>query len=261
MNDEEGLDDDLAALVRQGSRIPAMSPERLTLARERLATSVLGPGGGGDGNGGDGDGEKGTPGGDVPAPPPAPTGLYTLSAAKLGGIVGVAFALGIGVGIGGRTAFPASPAGAAPSAVRAYASDAPSTLPPSTVASAEVDAGLSLPVPAASEGRPTMRPAASSPAPAAASVTRESAAAERALLDQARRALREGDGERALVLTSRHEADHPKGALKEEREVLRIGALVSLGRIEDARARLSAFRHQYPASPFLPALESQVPSE
>lgn len=52
---------------------------------------------------------------------------------------------------------------------------------------------------------------------------------ERRILSQARTALRAGDSAAALALIGEHRASHPSGALIEEREALRILALVARG--------------------------------
>lgn len=249
MKDEDRLEDDLAALVRASARIPPMSTERVNLARERLTTSLLGPGLVTT----DADAIE-APGNDVLRPPSS--GLYTLSAAKLGGIVAVAFVTGLGVGVGvvrpGVSA--SSQPHAASSSIAAVAVPPPPPAHPHVEVNAIPTASAKEPPEATSAHAPRTSPQATFTATGSLS----NAAAERALLDQARRALREGDGERALVLASRHEMDHPNGALKEERDVLRIGALRSLGRDDEAHAKLEAFRRRYPVSPFLPALESQA---
>jgi hypothetical protein len=83
-------------------------------------------------------------------------------------------------------------------------------------------------------------------------------AAERELLDRARKALARGDArdaERALDLHGRR---HPAGLLLEEREALAIKALVDLGRAEDARRRAGKFKERYPRSLFGPAVDEAI---
>ncbi len=249
MKSEDRLDDDLAALVRASARIPPMSTERVNLARERLTASLLDPGAGAP----DDDANE-VPGKDLGGPPPS--GMYTLSVAKLGGIVALAFATGIGVGVG--VVRPGLSASSQPSATSTSAAAITTSPPPPVLPQLDAEAIPAPPTKGPSEGSSTHAPRTSPQATVSAAGVASNTAAERALLDQARRALREGDGERALALTSRHETDHPKGALKEERDVLRIGALRSLGRDDEAHAKLEAFRRHYPVSPFLPALESQA---
>jgi hypothetical protein len=83
-------------------------------------------------------------------------------------------------------------------------------------------------------------------------------AAERELLDRARRALARGDtpdAERALELHTRR---HPNGLLLEEREALAIKALMDVGRAEEARRRAGKFKERYPRSLFGPAVEEAI---
>jgi hypothetical protein len=83
-------------------------------------------------------------------------------------------------------------------------------------------------------------------------------AAERELLDRARRALARGDtpeAERALELHARR---HPTGLLLEEREALAIKTLVDVGRTEEARRRAGKFKERYPRSLFGPAVDEAI---
>jgi hypothetical protein len=48
--------------------------------------------------------------------------------------------------------------------------------------------------------------------------------------------------------------------LREEREALAVKAFVLAGRGDEARARADKFRAKYPASLFLPAIESSLRS-
>jgi hypothetical protein len=83
-------------------------------------------------------------------------------------------------------------------------------------------------------------------------------AAESAILDVARAAIARGEPDQALAAIERHASSFPRGVLREEREALAVKALVLAGRGEEARARAAAFRARYPASFFLPALESSL---
>jgi hypothetical protein len=83
-------------------------------------------------------------------------------------------------------------------------------------------------------------------------------AAERELLDRARKALARGDtpdAERALDLHSRR---HPNGLLVEEREALAVKVLVDLGRGDEARRRAVKFRERYPRSLFGPSVDEAI---
>ena len=83
-------------------------------------------------------------------------------------------------------------------------------------------------------------------------------AAERELLDRARKALARSDlpdAERALDLHARR---HPNGLLLEEREALAIKVLVDLGRGEEARRRAVKFKERYPRSLFGPSVDEAI---
>ncbi len=71
---------------------------------------------------------------------------------------------------------------------------------------------------------------------------------EQAPLDEARRDLDRGDALAALNATRAHATRFPRGALAEARDALRIRALVRLGRTDEARRELAAFRATHPHS-------------
>lgn len=78
--------------------------------------------------------------------------------------------------------------------------------------------------------------------------------AERVLLTRAQRELEAGDTEAALATLQEHEENFEKPQLAEEREALRIRALLSAGDHAKARARFERFSKRYPRSIFLDAL-------
>jgi hypothetical protein len=99
------------------------------------------------------------------------------------------------------------------------------------------------------------------PAPAEKTATHPAEdAAERALIDMARTAVARGDGDGALAPLERHAREFPKGRLAEEREWLRIQALLATGRGDDAKERASSFRKIFPHSLMLPALDELMPT-
>ena len=67
-----------------------------------------------------------------------------------------------------------------------------------------------------------------------------------ALLASALAALQRDDGTRALALIARDERENPSSALAEERDALRIDALLQLGRTGDARGAAEEFAAHYP---------------
>jgi hypothetical protein len=73
---------------------------------------------------------------------------------------------------------------------------------------------------------------------------------ELALVRAAHDALREGRPAVALERMDEHRKAYPNGALSEERDALRVGALCALGRA-DAQAEARAFLAAHPGSPFV----------
>lgn len=78
------------------------------------------------------------------------------------------------------------------------------------------------------------------------------------LLDRARQSDARGDYAGVLDMTAEHERHFPDGRLAEEREVLRVRALVSLGRDSEARQAASKFRHEFPRSVLLRRLDDML---
>jgi hypothetical protein len=77
---------------------------------------------------------------------------------------------------------------------------------------------------------------------------RSTLAAERELLDVARAAVSRHNGKDALAAIKRHARRFAKGALLQERESLRIQALVLVGRVDEARKHLDRFIKRFPNS-------------
>jgi len=82
---------------------------------------------------------------------------------------------------------------------------------------------------------------------------------ETELLAKAWQALARRDGAQALALVAEHQKFHAHGVLAEEREALRIEALVSVGRGGEARALAQRFFAQYPASVHRKRVEAVLP--
>jgi hypothetical protein len=116
------------------------------------------------------------------------------------------------------------------------------------------------------EGR-GVRPAAVAPAAAVSqgaaeawpvvegATQREQLGLEAAALEAARKAL-PSDAAGALVAIDRYDARFPSGALAEEATVLRVQALLTLGRRADATAVVDAFQRQRPASSYVGRLRA-----
>ncbi len=163
-------------------------------------------------------------------------------------VVAAALALGGGIAIGRATAPKAAPASA----------PAVSALPSASVSSrtaASHESTLELPTlsPSAlpNASLPTA-PSASAPGQGQAVVDRGTLAKERELIEAARTALARGRPADALAFAERHARDHARGQLAEEREVLAITSLESLGRRDDAWARRKRFARAFPDSVLLP---------
>ena len=124
------------------------------------------------------------------------------------------------------------------------------------------------PAPAASVmSAPTPAPSAASITPAdtgarhavpAVTAQGSDLARERALLDLARAAAARGEPVLVLAQTERHRAQFPRAKLAEEREALAIRALLSLGRVSEARTRAEAFHRAYPNSLLAPAIDAAL---
>lgn len=84
--------------------------------------------------------------------------------------------------------------------------------------------------------------------------TQTSYAAELALLQRAQAAYARTDATAALALLAEHRRRFPDGRLAEEREGLRVRALASAGRREEARRAAAAFAKRFPRSVLLPSL-------
>lgn len=275
-SDDDRLDDDVAALLRQETADTSLPGTHVARARERLelrlglgAVGAVGAGAAATTGkvdstsntsakaaGGKSEG-AGAAGENVFA-----AGAKSVSRGVLGAVATTTFVMGIATGWVASRTLERTEA----SDVRASSSPAATTFdaPPPRPSVAPIDEPPTSPSPVA----PPISPASPSSVPPSAPTSRvgpssiavDTSKEERALLDQARRALNEGDGERALLLVETHAKSFPRGALAEERDVLRIQALAAVGQVERARTAVEAFRKKYPASPFLPAVESRLPA-
>ncbi|MHB8418402.1 MAG: hypothetical protein ACYDCL_10030 [Myxococcales bacterium] len=122
-------------------------------------------------------------------------------------------------------------------------------------------ATVPVPVPAPEAPRPvveTLAPALRARAPAVQPPSSSTLAAERTVLEMARTALTRGDAAGALAAVGTHAEGFPRGELVEERESLRVQALLALGRRGEARVALRQLEAKYPKSLGLSALKEQV---
>ncbi len=87
-----------------------------------------------------------------------------------------------------------------------------------------------------------------------------SLARERALISRARTALAKRQGDAALAALSAHAREFPKGRLAEERESLRVQALVLRGDDKAAAEEAKKFEKKYPNSLLKGAVEQSLSS-
>jgi outer membrane lipoprotein YfiO len=104
-------------------------------------------------------------------------------------------------------------------------------------------------------------PASLAPAPQGTAfpvANADTVAEEVAALDRARGALASGDARGALARLDAYANRYPTGTLAPEAAVLRVRALVHLGRTRDARAAVDAFVRAHPGSPQASRLRALV---
>ena len=131
----------------------------------------------------------------------------------------------------------------------------PAVTPPESLPAPEASAAPQVPVAPALAPRTSglgRRPGLSG--------KRESRLEELRLLDRARRSDARGDYAVVLTVLAEHERSYPAGRLSEEREVLRVKALVGLGRGNEARQVASNFRRQFPRSVLLRKIQDMLAS-
>lgn len=83
----------------------------------------------------------------------------------------------------------------------------------------------------------------------------ETYAQELALLQRARASLAKGDATAALAAIAEHQRRFSGGRLREEREALRVKALTSLGRSDEARRAAERFKTEFPRSVLSSSIE------
>jgi hypothetical protein len=136
-----------------------------------------------------------------------------------------------------RAAAPAPPVGSAQSAQATVELPAPQPAPRAQPAES-----------AESTQSPTV---ASAAAPRPALTRAQGYALELKLLQPARAALNRGDDATALAAIAEHERRFPNGQLSEEREGLRVFALLGAGRTAEACRAATAFRRRFSHSMLL----------
>jgi hypothetical protein len=109
------------------------------------------------------------------------------------------------------------------------------------------------------EPAPNLDPARSTSEPAHASLSPgESSAFELALLQPARVALQRGDFAAALRAVAEHARRFPRGRLVEEREALRVFALIGAQRRGEAERVGNSFRRNFPHSMLLARMDAAL---
>jgi len=98
------------------------------------------------------------------------------------------------------------------------------------------------------------------PPPKGPDVKHDTVVEEIALLESAQYAASRNDHRTVLIITSDHESRYPSGRLSEEREALRIRAMIGLGNLDRARQTAARFRRTFPRSVLLPKLDDMVAS-
>lgn len=126
--------------------------------------------------------------------------------------------------------------------------------PPKTANHHSLGAPPPAGAPASSPAAPTVASASAPSALPSAGRTPDSLGAEARLLLQAREAMAR-DPRKALRVTEAHDSAFADGALAEESEVLRVEALVRIGKREEAARVAAAFRARHPQSSHLTRLD------
>lgn len=141
------------------------------------------------------------------------------------------------------------PAPSAPEPPVPVAPQTPAPAPPATAPNPEPRA------PEVMEAQsPRVGPDTATPGPP----PRKAADRERHLLREARAALLRGDATRGLRLLDRMARRFPQGRHVEDREALRIRALIATGQTERARQGARAFVRQYPGSIHLESVREVI---
>ncbi len=146
-------------------------------------------------------------------------------------------------------------------AVAALRSQAPHTgqvAPPRLRAEARIHAPALDSSPASPATAPQVTSTAKPQGLRRPALAQESYAAELELLSRAQVAYAGRDYFDVLALVAEHRRRFPNGRLAEEREALRVRALASSGRTDEARRAFSAFADRFPRSVFLPRLGREI---
>jgi hypothetical protein len=176
------------------------------------------------------------------ANPPMPERGWRLRFAVAAGVVFLASAAAAYQVL--RRPGPPSPGGESPQLMQTA-----KTVPPRVVEL--VRSGNATPVCAARAANPI-------PAKALEGRPASMVAEELRLLEHAQQSAARGDYAAVLAVTSEHVRRYAGGRLCEEREALRLRALIGLGRDDEARKAAVRFRHDFPRSVLLLNLDDML---
>ena len=143
--------------------------------------------------------------------------------------------------------------GAAPGSPKAFATSAVVEPDETGVPDSSPDSALSEPG--------STEPPTAQPQPAKVAKESEIYAMELRVLKPAQRALAKKDYSSALAFVAEHQRRFPAGRLSEEREALRVRALLGLGRDAEAKHAGSAFQKRFPDSALGPRVEEMLEPE
>jgi hypothetical protein len=136
---------------------------------------------------------------------------------------------------------------------------APEAAAPVSAAKVETPRAPQVEGPPPVESAPAAVPdAVRAPNVAPPSVSSRDLREEIALLDQARAAVRSGNGQKALALLSLHQRQFPRGEFRQEVTVLRIEALAGTGQSATAAALGKRFLAAHPESPHAERIERLI---
>lgn len=244
MTQLDPLDHELAHLFEAEARFPDEPAERRARVWGRIAaqTALVMPEGGSCGT-------------------PSRTSIASASATKLVTIATAAFLAG---GVFGASVYHSLRRDPEPLIIEVPAPAPviePLTMEQPTSEPIESEPNIAQPT---EPSRPARASTREEPTPMARSeieTTESQLARERAVIDVARTAIARGNASSALSAIDRHAAEFPRGQLTEEREGLRIIALVQAGQRDEALRRASQFRSRYPRSLLHSAIESAIRTE
>lgn len=257
MSEHEPLPAELRDLVDADHESDVASASERAAIRRRLLVSIGVAGAGGLGGAGGAAAASGGGGAGAAGVGGASGALATgITASKIvtATVVAGALAGGTTVAVREMREPPARvSAKAPPTSIERLTPDDPPIAAPPPIAPTLVPPEPVAPAPAARAVEQQTRPrvarvSAEPPASPPAEPTPAVPRSEVELVSDMSRALAAGDAARALSLVEDHEKTYPNGTLVEERDALRIDALLAAGRTRDAHERASRFRARYPGS-------------